>query len=94
MGKAVEVKIFISTAQPGEKMKYAILIAGLYELTVGLSEVLWVSTGSTSLASLAALPSAATLADSAVGSSSNANSIEGGIDVAIGAGLLYWFFRV
>jgi len=77
-------------------MKYAILIAALYEIGIGAGELLWVTTGSTSLASVAALPSVASLFDSTITGSSqsaNANEIEGGIDLAIGGALLFWYFR-
>lgn len=77
-------------------MKTVIILVALYELTIGISELLWVSTGSTALASAAALPSVASVVDPLIASSSasgSANSIEGGLDTAIGAGLLLWALK-
>jgi len=67
----------------------------VYEAGVGLSELAWVETGSTSLASVAALPSASSLIDGLINGStnSNANLIEGGLDVAIALGLWAAFLR-
>jgi hypothetical protein len=74
-------------------MKVIFILAGAYSLAVGLSEIGWVATGSTALATLAGLPSAGSLIDSFVGSQSNANYIEGGVDTALGLGLLYFAMK-
>jgi hypothetical protein len=75
-------------------MKLILLLAALYELAIGSSEILWVSTGNATLASLAGAPSVASLIDSQINSSDSANYIEGGIDVGIGAALLLWFSKI
>ena len=75
-------------------MKYLLLAAALYELTIGGSEILWTSIGSTALAGIAGAPSVASLIDSMINSSDSANYIEGGIDVSVGAILLFWFTQL
>jgi hypothetical protein len=55
-----------------------------------LSELLWTATGSASFASIAAWPSAGSAIDPLVGSSNNANYVEGALDAVIGGGLLWW----
>lgn len=68
-------------------IKYAILAAAAYELVVGMSELLWVSTQNKTLAKIAAYPSAASVADASISASfpQSAHNIEGAIDVAIAA---------
>lgn len=77
-------------------MKTFVLVAALYQLTVGVSEFFWVSSGSPILAQVAALPtvaSGAELVDATLGSMDTANTIEGMIDVASGAALLlFWIY--
>lgn len=67
--------------------KYALLAAALYEFVIGVSELLWVSTGNKTLATLAGYPSAASVIDTAIVSSApaSAHNIEGAIDIAIAA---------
>lgn len=69
--------------------RWILLLVAAYEAAVGASELLWVSTGSKTLASVAALPSAASVADSTIAANypSAAHYIEGGLDLAI-AGLI------
>ena len=71
-------------------LRYAILVAGAYLVLVGVSELAWVSTGSTTLAGIAAWPSLASAIDPLINSSDSANYVEGAIDGVMGAGLLWW----
>lgn len=75
-------------------MRYVLLIAGVYELLIGASELIWVSTSSPTLAGVAQLPSVSSLADTFIGGQTNANTIEGGIDVLVGALLIWWGLRI
>lgn len=70
--------------------EYALIGVAIYEAVVGLSEITWVATGSTSLAAVASWPSLGSAVDPLIGTSANANYIEGGIDVA--TALAIWFF--
>jgi hypothetical protein len=79
-------------------MKVILIVAGLYSLVVAVAEFSWVSTGNTTLASIAALPATSSLVDPLIsnsdGSSVNgANLIEGGLDAAVGLGLIYWGWK-
>jgi len=68
-------------------IKYAILAAAAYELAVGVSELLWVSTQNKTLAKIAGYPSVASAVDGSIAASfpQSAHNIEGAIDVAIAA---------
>lgn len=70
--------------------KYAMLAGGAYLVLVGVSELLWTGTGSATLASIAAWPSVGSTIDPLVGSSNNANYVEGALDAIAGGALLYW----
>jgi len=60
-----------------------------YEAVVGLSELTWVSTGNTTLASVAQYPSLASITvDPFFGSSANGNVIDGSADLIFA--LLIW----
>ena len=73
-------------------MKYILWAIVFYEAVIGLSELAWVATGSTSLATIATWPSVSTItADPLFGSSANGNLIDGGTDLAA-AVLVYFLF--
>jgi hypothetical protein len=68
----------------------------IYQALVGAAELAWVTTQNAQLASIAALPSVATLLDSAIpalAQAEGANTIEGGIDLAVAGGVYFFFLR-
>ncbi len=68
-------------------IKYAVLILAAYELAVGMSELLWVSTQNKTLAKIAGYPSAASVVDTTLSATfpASAHNVEGALDVLIGA---------
>jgi hypothetical protein len=74
-------------------MRYVLWAAVAYEAAIGVSEMFWVTLGNAQMASVAAWPSVSSVVDPAIGTSSNANYVEGGIDLGVAAAIWFFFLR-